>query len=154
MSIRPLQAVVLGFALAACQAGEDAVETVNVPDAPVLSASNTVEIAPKEEVAMSAEEKAAIAPLLWVKTADAKSDAAKALVDDTKPVVHAFAGRMRSHPGLSPEEFAQIESRVTSTFVPGMGDVLHGASHKAVRREVRDYASDYNRRIYEALTAG
>lgn len=159
-SVKLATLFVCGVGLVACQpaadsepAGDMASSVEPIAASPTQQKPMDVSATPTEMTDMSDMEKRAVARLIWVKDADAKADAKAALAGDTPPILHAFSGRMRSHPGLSPEEFEQIEARVTSTFVPGMGDVLHGETHKAMRRDVRDYAKAYNRDIYMALTS-
>lgn len=148
-------------ALAACQnssvdqAAQDAVSQAPTAQAPVTAAAQPVadKAAVIELGQLSPAEAEAVEKLMWVKTANAEVDAKSALVhlQEGKVKLYTFSGRGKRYPGLKPEQAAQIESRIVAVNAPGLGDVLHGKTHKAMSREVRDYVKDYNMRVYTAL---
>ena len=105
-------------------------------------------------VTLSAEEKMAVGKLSWVKNADAAADAKAALSSGGTPKLIAFSGRTRSHPGLTAEQYESIKDKVESQFAPGVSDTIHGDTHKAMLRSVRDYAAEYNMAIFKGVTAG
>jgi len=101
--------------------------------------------------ASSSAEQLAIDKLSWVKTADAQSDARAALALGTPPKLIAMSGRLRTHPGLTPEQYESIKDKVVSDLAPGTSDTIRGDAHKAALMRVRDYAAEYNAIIYKAL---
>lgn len=103
---------------------------------------------------MSDKEAEIVTKLQWVKTADAETDARKALASagSWKVEIIGFTGRGVSYPGLSKAEYAEIENLVTYRLAKGTGDTLYGPTQKALRKELRDYVSTYNRIVYDALT--
>ena len=142
-------AVSLTVALAACQPTTAVTPMGVLGETPVMSAAaSSIDLSALEPAEREAAER-----LIWVRTADAEADAKAALAGEGLPVLHATSGRLRAHPGLSPEQYEQIATRVNSTFMPGMGDVIYGEAHRVLGREANAYAKAYNRLIFEALTS-
>lgn len=104
-------------------------------------------------VEMTAQEQTAVDKLLWLETADASADASKALLAAGKPVLLAFSGRGKTHPGLTPAQYEQVKDVVSSEYVAGMGDVIFGDTHKAMRKRARAYTKAYNAVIFETVSA-
>ncbi len=99
--------------------------------------------------ASSSAEQLAIDKLSWVETADAQSEARAALSSGTPPKIMAMSGRLRTHPGLTPQQYERIKDKVVSELVPGTSDTIRGDAHKAALIRVRDYAAEYNAIIYK-----
>lgn len=135
----------IGLSLMACQQTSATATPAQKPTSASPQESN---------LDMNDKEKAVVTKLEWVKSANAKDDASKALAQTSAQSIEliAFSGRGKSFPGLTLEEYAEIESRVTYRFAEGSGDTLYGPTHKALRRDLRAYVSEYNKIIYGALT--
>lgn len=110
-------------------------------------------VSEKQETAMSADAQAAINALSWVTQADPAADAAKALATGNAELL-AFSGRAKSFPGLTVAEYEGVKDIVGYRYFEGMGDVLYGDAHKALRRQARSYATQYNQVIYKAVSQG
>lgn len=142
-------------ALAACQ--NSSIDEAPAPIAEAPTTETTLAAAEKttaiETGQLSSAEAAAVEKLMWIKSANAEVDAKAALLapKDGKVKLYTYSSRGDFYPGLNAEQVAQIKSRVMKEHAPGMGDVLHGQTHKALSREVRDYVKDYNMRVYTAL---
>lgn len=106
------------------------------------------------QVFMSDKETEIVEKLLWVKTANPKEDARKALenTDTDKVELIAFSGRGKSFPGLTKAQFAEVQPLVSYRFAKGSGDTLYGATQKNLRKQLHTYVSAYNKIIYDALT--
>ena len=137
--------IALVFTLMGCQqvSNEDV-------DTPTITVEN-----PKEPASepMSQKEQEIVKTMQWVESADAKADARKSLKNNTgsKPELIAFAGRSLSFPGLTSAQYEEIKGKVTPRYAEGSGDVLHGDTHKAMRKKLHAYASEYNAVIYSAV---
>ncbi len=129
------------FSLAACQ-----------------QVSSTVAAQPGEPTKvvteMNDKEAEIVAKLRWVETANAETDARDALTSagSGKVEIIGFSGRGKSFPGLSKDEYAEIEGLVSYSLAKGTGDTIYGPTQKALRMELREYVSSYNKIIYKALT--
>ena len=139
--LNSLFSAALVFTLMGCQqvSNEDV-------DTPTVTVEN-----PKEQ--MSKKEQEVVETMQWVESADAKVDAQNSLKNNTngKPELIAFAGRSLSFPGLTSAQYEEIKGKVTPRYAEGSGDVLYGNTHKAMRKKLRAYASEYNAVIYSAL---
>lgn len=114
-----------------------------------LAAKNEIH----ETIEMSDKERDIVNKLNWVTTADAQKDAHKALnVTGTEKVeIIGFSGRGKSFPGLSSSQYQEIKDLVTYRLAEGTGDVIHGSTQLALRKELRQYVSQYNTIIYQAI---
>ena len=63
--------------------------------------------------------------------------------------LYAFAGRKVTLPGLDPEEAKQAEQRCGKKFLPNTSDVLRTEADRVKRRGQYDFASQYNRHMYQ-----
>ena len=131
--------------LTGCQQMSNKAEAA--PTGPTQTTENPI-------VNMSEKERAVVAKLDWVRTANAMQDAQKTLAKPSgeKPEIIAFSGRGKSYPGLTAEEYSEIEPFVTFRFAEGSGDVIQGPTHKQLRRDLRAYVKTYNKAVYESVT--
>lgn len=109
---------------------------------------------PDGTIVMSEKERQIVEALKWIQLADATDDAKAALKikkPTEKPVLIAFSGRGKTFPGLSKIQYETIKDRVTYRYAEGSGDIIFGPTHKKLRRELRDYVSEYNQIIYKAV---
>lgn len=102
---------------------------------------------------MSEKERDIVAKLAWLETADPVRDARLALADRSQGAIEliAFSGRGKSFPGLTMAEYDEIKNQVNYRMAEGSGDTLYGPTHKQLRKDLRNYASIYNRTIYGSL---
>lgn len=137
--------IALVFTLMGCQQ----VSNENV-DTPTVTVENPKETANEP---MSEKEQKVVEKMQWVESADAKADAQKSLKNSTgdKPELIAFAGRNLSFPGLTSAQYEEIKGKITPRYAEGSGDVLYGDTHKAMRKKLHAYASEYNAVVYSAV---
>lgn len=116
----------------------------------ISGATNTAK-AENIKVEMTPKEQEIVNKLQWVKTANAKAAAKTALSVNGKPELIAFSGRSMSFPGLTHAQYESIKDHVTYQFSEHGGDVIYGDTHKALRKQLRGYVSEYNKIIYSSL---
>lgn len=144
MSLKPmiLMSTVLLSSLVGCQ---------QLPEDQNREADVTVNETSSVAARMSQKEQAAVEKLLWVEKAEAVADAKEMLESGGDIQIYAFSGRMKTHPGLTAKQYDEIEDRVVSTYLVGMGDIVFGDKHLELRKVAREYATAYNQAVYLSL---
>ena len=126
--------------LTGCQSPKNHGQTPPAPAAPVI-----------EKAEMSEAEKTAVGQLQWIVGRNPEQDARDALASGSPVEIIAIAGRGLRYPGLSKQQFMQIENKVTAKVAEGSGDTIYGNTHRDLRRQLMAYATRYNQAIYAGL---
>ena len=64
--------------------------------------------------------------------------------------LYAFKGRRTTIPGLTPEQITQAQKTCGTKFMEGTGDVLKTRADREQRRLKFQFASEYNRLMFQA----
>jgi hypothetical protein len=90
------------------------------------------------------KEQSAVDSLLWLKQADAQTDAQQGLSRGDKRLL-AMATRGTQLPGIKPELVSKAKSVCGVRYLPGSTDTVMGETHLKLLQIAEDYAADYNR---------
>ena len=92
---------------------------------------------------LSAEERAAVTSLSWLRDADAAHDARQAIERGDKRLL-AMATRGPNMPGVPAEQASKAKSVCGIRYVEGSTDAVMGDAHLKLLQAAQAYASQYN----------
>jgi len=96
-----------------------------------------------DPTSLSAQERAAISSLSWLRDADASRDAKQAIARGDKRLL-AMASRSPSLPGVPAEQTSKAKAVCGIHYVKGSTDAVMGETHLRLLQAARDYARQYN----------
>jgi hypothetical protein len=97
---------------------------------------------------MDSQEKAAIAALAWLDTANAESDAKTAVAKGQLSLL-SMGGRGGVLPGIPLEQTEQYTDKCGVSIIPGATDVVRGNAHLEYLQRAREYAETYNKIVVQ-----
>ena len=95
-------------------------------------------------VAMSAQEREAVAHLQWLDNTDPIAEAKRSITEG-RPALLTLGGRGAMPPGISAEQQARLGKQCKIEILPGATDMVQGDTHLRYLERARDYAEQYNR---------
>ncbi|TQV88056.1 hypothetical protein [Aliikangiella coralliicola] len=99
------------------------------------------------------EEKSAIEALEWAQSADLDKEYNEA-IEKKDFRVWMIAGRGASMPGIDSSLQAKIDKNCGHKYLPGVGDILRGDTHRAYRKKAVEYAEKYNQKMQTHCLSG